>query len=101
MHPQTVLAEAFVAYAEALLIQPSHVTRDGDSLLGAEYHQGERSSIAQHISSGTIATGEAMRCSHRVRPQVLWQHFGHSGAMPAASTGETQRPTACSRRPQR
>ena len=37
----------------------------------------------------------------RVRPRVLRQHFGHSGAIPAASTGEYHRSTACSRRPQR
>ena len=37
----------------------------------------------------------------RVRPRVLRQHFGHSGAIPAASAGEIQQPAACTRRPQR
>ena len=42
----------------------------------------------------SAASDRAVSCSCRVRPRVLRQHFGHSGAMPAASTGETQRPTA-------
>ena len=49
----------------------------------------------------SAASDRAASCSCCVRPRVLRHHFGHSGAMPAASTGETQRPTACSRRPQR
>ena len=33
--------------------------------------------------------------------RVLRQHFGHSGAIPAASAGEIQQTAACTRRPQR
>jgi hypothetical protein len=36
--------------------------------------------------SSTVATHKAESADHRVRPRVLQQHFGHSGAMPAAST---------------
>ena len=49
----------------------------------------------------SAASDRAASCSCRVRPRVLWEHFGHSGAIPAASAGEIQQPAACTRRPQR
>ena len=58
----------------------------------AALNRSERVSAASH---------RAASCSYRVGPRVLRQPFGHSGAIPASSTGETQRSTACSRRPQR
>ena len=56
--------------------------------------------MQREAESSTVATHKAESADHRVRPRVLQQHFGHSGAMPAASTGEIQQPDACTRRPQ-
>ena len=50
---------------------------------------------AQHSESSAAASVKVASADYRIRPRVLRQHLGHSGAMPAATAEMSERPNAC------